>query len=149
MISRSHIGVESEPRTIEIDRWHLRFFAQATGETDPVHSEEAAAKAAGFRSIVAPATFAHALTLVAPARRGDLFDDLGIDVLRSLHGEQSFTYHRPLCAGDKVTLITKTVDIYEKKGGTLEFVVQETRILNENEELCVEARGVLVVRNIQ
>ncbi len=146
-IDRRHIGVESEPRTIEVDKWHLKFFAMATGETDPICFDEQAARTAGLPSIVAPPTFIHALTLGAPAKRGDVFADIGVDVLRALHAEQRYTYHRPIYAGDHITLRTVTSDIYEKKGGALEFIVQDTRAFNQAGDLCVEQRAILAVRN--
>jgi acyl dehydratase len=146
-IDRRHIGVVSEPRTIDVEKGHLKFFAQATGETDPVYFDEAAAKAAGHPAIPAPPTYLHALTLAAPAKRGDCFADLGVEVTRALHGEQWFTHYRPIHAGDRITLTTVTTDIYEKKGGALEFIVQETEARNQANDLCVKQRGILVVRN--
>ena len=72
---------------------------------------------------------------------------MGVDMQRILHGEQSFTYHRPIYAGETITLITTTSDIYEKKGGALEFIVQDTKASNAAGELCVDMRVVTVVRN--
>jgi acyl dehydratase len=45
-----------------------------------------------------------------------------------LHGEQSFTYHRPVFAGDVLEGNGKVVDAYRKesKGRTMTFVVVET-----------------------
>src|SRR3546814_11224687 len=73
------------------------------------------------------------LQLSAPAKRGDIFDKIGgigVGMDHVLHGEQGFTYHRPIHAGDRITITTTTSDIYAKKGGALEFVVQETRFEN-------------------
>src|SRR3546814_567758 len=86
----------------------------------------------------------------APAKRGDIFDKIGgigVGMDHVLHGEQGFTYHRPIHAGDRITITTTTSDIYAKKGGALEFVVQETRFENARGELCAEARQITVVRN--
>ncbi len=38
-------------------------------------------------------------------------------------------------------------DIYTKKGGALEFVVQDTKAVDAAGELCAEMRMVTVVRN--
>jgi acyl dehydratase len=146
-IDRRHIGVISEPRSIEVKKWHLELFAQATGETDTVYFDEAAAKAAGHPNIPAPPTFAHVLSLGAPAVRGDLITDIGVNVLHALHAGHAFTYYRSIYAGDRITLTTETTDIYEKKGGALEFIVQETKAVNQRGELCVAQRAVLAVRN--
>lgn len=149
-IDRKHLGVMSEPRVIDVEKGQLRFFAKATGETNPIYFDEDAARAAGHPSIPAPPTFLFSLHLGAPAKRGDMFDaenGIGVDMRRILHGEQQFTYHRPIYAGDRITLTTTTADIYDKKGGALEFVVQDTRAANAAGELCAEMRVVTVVRN--
>ncbi len=45
-----------------------------------------------------------------------------------LHGEQEFTYHRPVLAGDVLVGDGKVADAYRKesKGRTMTFVVVET-----------------------
>src|SRR3546814_142642 len=151
MIDRdAHVGVVSEPRTVTVEEGFLKFFAKATGETDPVYLDEEAAKAAGHPAIPMPPTYLFSLQLSAPAKRGDIFDKIGgigVGMDHVLHGEQGFTYHRPIHAGDRITITTTTSDIYAKKGGALEFVVQETRFENARGELCAEARQITVVRN--
>jgi acyl dehydratase len=146
MISRDHIGVESEPRTITVEMGQLKFFAKATAQSDPIYSDEAAAKAKGHKTIPAPLTYAVVLMAGAPPKRGTL-ESMGVDMRRILHGEQSFTYHHPMYAGDVMTLVTKTSDIYAKKDGALEFIVQDTRLTNAAGQLCTEMRTVVVVRN--
>lgn len=149
-IDRKHVGVTSEPRTVDVEKGQLRFFAKATGETNPIYFDEDAARGAGHPAILAPPTFLFSLHLGAPARRGDLFDPengIGVDMQRILHGEQQFTHHRPIYAGDLITLVTTTTDIFDKKGGALEFIVQHTHAHNAKGELCAEMRMVTVVRN--
>jgi acyl dehydratase len=146
----AHIGTVSEPRVVEVEKGFLKFFAKATGETDPVYFDEEAAQAAGHPAIPMPPTYLFSLQMSHPARRGDVFDKvngLGVDMSKVLHGEQGFTYHRQVYAGDRITITTTTSDIYAKKGGALEFVVQDTRFVNDSGELCAEARQVTVVRN--
>jgi hypothetical protein len=41
-----------------------------------------------------------------------------------LHGEQGFTYHRHGVCGRPLTFEQRIEDIYDKKGGALEFVVR-------------------------
>jgi acyl dehydratase len=149
-IDRKHIGTVSEPRIVDVEKGQLKFFAKATGETNPIYFDEEAAAAAGHPAIPAPPTFLFSLHRGAPATRGEVLDPengLGIDMGRILHGEQAFTHYRPIYAGDRLTLTTITSDIYAKKGGLLEFVVQDTRAVNMAGQLCGEMRVVTVVRN--
>jgi acyl dehydratase len=147
VIDPAHVGTVSEPRIVEVEKGQLRFFASATGETNPVYVDEAAALAAGHRALPAPPTFIYCLAAAAPARWGDLFEDLGVEMAKVLHGEQGFTYHRPIYAGDRITLRTRTTDIYAKAGGRLEFVVQETEAMNQDGQLCATMRVNAVVRH--
>lgn len=149
-IDRIHLGEVSEPRIIDVEKGQLRFFAKATGETNPIYFDEEVAKAAGHPTLPAPPTFLFSLALGAPARRGDILDaehGMGVDMRRILHGEQRFEYHRQIYAGDRVTLVTTTSEIYEKKGGALEFVAQDTTATNDAGDLLATMRVVTVVRN--
>jgi hypothetical protein len=141
------LGYELPPHTTTVDAWRLAFFAKAIGETDPVYSDLAAAKAAGHPSIPLPPTFIFCLEQGRP-NAYKLMDDMGIHISRILHGEQHFEYRRPVYAGDVLTFRTKITDIYDKKGGALEFFVRATSVTNQRDEAVAENRGVVVVRNL-
>ncbi len=72
---------------------------------------------------------------------------MGIRPSRVLHGEQSFIYHRMAYAGDTLRFESRIADIYEKKGGALDFVVRETRVSRHDGEHIADLRSVLVHRN--
>ncbi|MDT4879094.1 hypothetical protein FQZ97_1147360 [compost metagenome] len=146
MIDRKFIGHQLQPSVLTVDRTRLQFFAKAIGEKDPVYLDTAAAKAAGYADVPAPPTFLFAAELDSGAN-DQLLADLGIPLSKLLHGEQSFRYHRPVCAGDTVTVQSTITDIYDKKGGALEFAVKASRVTNQRSELVAELRTVLVVRH--
>ena len=146
MIDRKWIGHELPPSTMTIERSRLQFFAKAIGETDPVYTDVTAARAAGYADLPAPPTFLFGAELDSGVS-DQLVADLGIPFANLLHGEQRFTYHHPACAGDKVTVRSKVTDIYEKKGGALEFVVKNSRVTNEAGVLLAEMCTVLVYRH--
>jgi acyl dehydratase len=134
-----------DPITVQVERGRLRFFASATGQTDPVYTDLDAAMQAGHPDLPVPPTFFFSLELEAPDPFGYLAA-LDVDLRRVLHGEQSFTYHRPAHAGDTLTLQPRIVDIYSKKGGALEFLVKQTDITRDG-QLVAEAQSVIAVRN--
>ncbi|RWA49158.1 acyl dehydratase [Cupriavidus sp. UYMSc13B] len=145
MIDKKHIGrVIADFRTAA-PASQLRFFAKATGQTDPVYIDEAAARDAGHPGLPLPPTFLFSLELTQPASAWR--EELGIRQERILHGEQSFTYHRTAYAGDTLHFRTTIADIYDKKGGALEFVVRETRVTNQDGMHVADLRSVLVQRN--
>ena len=146
MIDRGHIGRKLSPHTAVVEAGRLRLFAKATGEDRPEYLDEAAARAAGFRGLPAPPTFVFALENEVPDAMAWV-RELGMEIGRVLHGEQSFTYKRQVCAGDVLTFRPVIADMYDKKGGALEFVVRTTAVTDEAGEPVAELRMVAVYRN--
>src|SRR3546814_18158847 len=107
MVDQSFKGFTSEPRHIDVEKGQLKFFAHATGETNTIYFDEAAACAAGHPALPAPPTFAFSLALGAPPTTGTLLGDMGVDMQRILQGGQSFTYHRTIYDRETNTLITQ------------------------------------------
>jgi acyl dehydratase len=142
MISRDHIGRTSPPVTLDVERGHIRRFCEAIGENDPIYFDEQAARAAGHPAIPAPPTFAAAL------RPNDARAGMALDWKKILHGEQEFHYRRPLYAGDRLTLVQRIADIYEKSGkaGAMDLLVLETEARDAREELVFTARATIVVK---
>ncbi|HMO46418.1 MAG TPA: MaoC family dehydratase N-terminal domain-containing protein [Rubrivivax sp.] len=146
MIDTQHIGKKLPGYKVTAEAGQLRFFAKVTGETNPVYSDEAAARDAGHPGLPLPPTFLFSLEFNAPP--SGWRDELGIVPNRILHGEESFTYHRMAYAGDTLSFDTHIADIYAKKNGALEFVVRETRVSNQRGEHVADLRSVLVHRKI-
>ncbi|MES2911506.1 MAG: MaoC family dehydratase N-terminal domain-containing protein [Pseudomonadota bacterium] len=146
MIDKKWLGHELPASVLPIERSRLQFFAKATGETNPVYTDKAAANDAGYPDLPAPPTFLFAAELDSGASY-QLLENLQIPIAKLLHGEQSFTYHRPACVGDTVTVRSTLTDIYDKKNGALEFVVKTSRATNQQDELVADLRTVLVCRH--
>ena len=139
------IGHETAPFTVDIEKGRLKFFAKAIGETDPIYADEAAAKAAGHRTIPVPPTFLFCMQMEQPNPYA-LYTTMGIRIEQILHGEQQFTYHKLAYAGDRLTLQMKIRDTYSKKGGTLGFVVRDTVIKDADGALVAVLTGTTVIR---
>lgn len=146
MPDKSLIGQSLGVTQAEVEKGRLRFFAKAIGETDPIYTDEAAAHAAGHRALPVPPSFL--MCLEGEGRDTDhiVQEIFGFDLGRILHAEQSFTYHRLAYAGDVLTFDTQVVDVYQKKGGALSFVVQQTRVTNQLGEHVADIRSSLVQR---
>ena len=146
MIDKKWIGHELPASVLPIERSRLQYFAKAIGETNPVYTDAAAARDAGYPDLPAPPTFLFAAESDSGASMA-LVEALQIPIAKLLHGEQGFTYHRPACVGDTVTVRSTITDIYDKKNGALEFVVKTSRATNQHDDLLAEMRSVLVCRN--
>jgi len=146
MIDKTQTGKTFPPLSVEVEKGRLRFFAKAIGETNPVYVDEAVAKAAGYRSLPVPPTFLLSLEMERPDLSGWL-NEVGLDLAKILHGEQSFEYHLPACAGDVLTFESRIGDMWDKKDGALEFVVKETRVTNQEGRHVADLRSVIIQRN--
>jgi acyl dehydratase len=126
-----------------VDAAMLSAFASAVGSTDPVHTSAEAARAAGYRDVIAPPTFA--VTLAQQCDRQLVEDpEAGIDFSRVVHGEQRFVHHRPITAGDSV-LGTLTVDSVREAGGHA-MVTTRTELATEAGEALCTSTSTIVIR---
>ncbi|EJN28381.1 acyl dehydratase [Pseudomonas sp. GM78] len=146
MIDKKWIGHELAATTMTLERGRLCAFARTIGETDPLYTDLAAAQGAGFCDVLVPPTFLFGAELDA-GTVDSMLADLEIPIEKILHGEQHFTYHKPVCAGETVTVKSRIADIFDKKNGALEFLVKTSQVHNDKNELVAELRTVLVVRN--
>ncbi|MFJ7420964.1 MaoC family dehydratase N-terminal domain-containing protein [Streptomyces uncialis] len=138
------IGSRTPAHTVDVERGRLRFFAKATGQTDPVWTDAEAAKAAGHPDLPVPPTFLFCLDMEKPNPSAFLAE-LGIDVRTILHGGQEFEYLATAHAGDALTFSTAVTDVYAKKGGALQFIVRTTEVTREGEPVA-RLRSTVVVR---
>jgi acyl dehydratase len=146
MLDRSQIGRAFPPFSVTVEAGRLRFFARATGETSPVYLDEAAARSAGYASLPVPPTFLFSLEQEQPDPFGWV-KEVGLDLRRVLHGEQHFTYHRVATAGETLTFTARIKDMYDKKGGALEFLVKEVSVTDAAGARVAELSTTIVQRN--
>ena len=141
------VGKEYQPFVFEVEKGRIRMFAQAIGDTNPIYHDAQAAANAGYSAIPAPPTFP--FTIIMEANQAFMIlEELGIDKTRTMHGEQSFTYHGDICAGDTITGRQKVVDQYEKKGGALQFIVTQIQLTNQRQEHVCDLNMTIVIRNV-
>ena len=147
-LSTDLVGSTRPGASLLVSRSRLRFFAKATGQQDPVYVDVEAARRAGHRDLPVPPTFFFSVDLEMPDSFGYLVD-LGVDLRAVLHGEQEFVYHRLAYAGDVLTARSEVRDVYEKRGGALQFIVRVTTITNGDGEPVAELTGTTVVRQLE
>lgn len=140
------VGLALPPHLALVELGALRAFAKATGETRPLYIDEAAAQAAGHRSLPVPPTYFFCLH---STRKDQALwrEKVGFPTERVLHGEQEFSYHRMAFAGDKLAFVTRVADHYDKKNGALSFVVLASEISNQDGEHVADMRVTIVHRN--
>jgi acyl dehydratase len=118
-------------------------FATAIGADDPAHHDVEAARALGHPDVIAPPTFAIVLTLAAA---NVVLDDpqVSLDYSRVVHGEQRFTHHRPVRAGDRL-VATTTIDAVRSVAGN-DLLTTRVDVATEDGEAVCTATSMLVAR---
>ncbi|MFN8099282.1 MAG: MaoC family dehydratase N-terminal domain-containing protein [Dermatophilaceae bacterium] len=125
-----------------VDAPMIAAFAAAVGATDPVHTDAEAARAAGYRDVIAPPTLAVRFDQLA-SREYVLDPEAGIDYSRVVHGEQKFVHHRPITAGDELTA-QSTVDAIRSAGGHAMITVRSE--ITAGDEPVATTTSTIVVR---
>ena len=144
MLDRSIIGREFPTVSVTVELDAVRHFARAIGETNAVFFDEAAARAAGYRSVPIPPTYVFCLKHAVSSPDGVL-RSLGVEGEsgKLLHAEQSFEYVTPICTGDRISFRERVADVYEKKDGALVFIILETVVTG------ADGRQVAVIRHTE
>jgi acyl dehydratase len=126
-----------------VGREKIREFSRAVFSSSPLNHSTEAAVAAGFSDLVAPPTFP---VVVQEATLAQLLaePDGGIDFSRVVHGEQRFSYSRPIVAGDELTATLSVTSIKSLGGNSM--VTAESVIVDAAGAHVVTAISTLVVR---
>lgn len=134
-LSTAAVGKEFAPTTYAVGREKIREYANAVGETNPLHLDLGAARAAGHRDLVAPPMFA--VVYSAPAMAPAIFDpEVAMDFARMVHGGQEFRWGPLVVAGDEITTKVSVKSIEQRD--TMGFYVFESVSTNQDgEQVCL------------
>jgi acyl dehydratase len=139
------IGKTWPAASFEVEAERITQYADAVGETNPIYRDSDAAKAAGFRDLVAPPMFC--VVYSAPAMGPAITDpDVEMNLMAMVHGGQEFVWDEPVCAGDVISteVTCKSID---DRGG-MGFYVFESISQNQNGAETVRATWTNIVRGV-
>ncbi len=155
-----------------IEAGHIMMFARAIGDFNPVYHDAEYARQTDVGGIIAPPTFVQASAQYDPdyplrPHPGEPWFGSGATPTgrvpsaepvtteegsvskpsggTGLHAEQHYEYHRPVRAGEVLTITQRTGKSWEKqgrRGGQLHFQESIIEYRGEDGELVVTARGV-------
>ena len=138
-------GKTYDPVVYAVGREKVREYAYAVGETNPLHLDVEAARAAGYADVVAPPMFA--VVYQGPAAWPLFADpDVGMDFAHMVHGGQEFEWGDVVCSGDEITTTPKCLSIEEKMGNG--FYVFESTSVNQDGEQVLRGVWTNIVRGV-
>jgi acyl dehydratase len=133
-VSTKSIGKSYEPALYAVGREKIKEYARVVGETNPVHLDVEAARAAGYEDVVAPPMFA--VVYSAPSVGPPIFDpDTEINLPMMVHGGQEFEWGPLVLAGDEITTTTSVKDISERDGRGY-YVFESISVNQRGEQVC-------------
>ena len=139
---RAEIGKESAAWTCELDKTAIRMFARSVGHTDPVYYDEAAAKAAGYRSLPAPAGYL-GTPVFHPSTSDSTFGGRrgagpgpqpSRPLKRVLNGGTEIEYFDDICAGDVLTATSHLAELEERTGSIGEMLISTNKTVYKNQQ---------------
>ena len=139
------VGKSWDPATFAVEADRISQYASAVGEENPIHHDPEAARAAGFRDVVAPPMFC--VVYSSPAMGPAILDpDVGMNFQAMVHGGQEFVWGEPVCAGDEITttVTCKSIDERDGKG----YYVFESVSTNQEGAETVRGTWTNIVRGV-
>ena len=136
--SKEMIGRVLSTGSATVDGAHVAAFAAALGDANPEYST------------LAPPTYPIAFMAQSMAGAASSFDELGLNFMTLVHGEQEFEYQRPVMAGETLTLTARIADVSEKqaRSGILDILVLATEATDAAGKPVFASRQTLVSRRM-
>jgi acyl dehydratase len=134
-VNTGAIGKTYPPTIYAVGREKIREYAHAVGETNPLNLDVDAARAAGYKDVVAPPMFAAVYS--SPAIVPAMFDpEVGINFALMVHGGQEFKWGPLVVAGDEIETSVTVKDISERSG-TGFYVFESISTNQDGDTVCV------------
>jgi len=133
-VNTKAVGKAYEPVLYAVCREKIKEYARAVGETNPLHLDVDAARAAGYADVVAPPMFA--VVYSAPSVGPPIFDpEIELNFAMMVHGAQEFLWGPLVVAGDEITTTTSVKDISENEGRGY-YVFESISTNQRGEQVC-------------
>ena len=144
-------------RHVAVSERDIARFAYATGETDPVYFDAAAAREAGYANVIAPPMF-YVVLRAEPAYLGPR-SHLNVDgspreelppvpYTGAMAGETKLDINRPIVAGETIACHKRVLDVAAKQGrsGPLLLLQFEYRYTDAADETVVLEQFTRILR---
>ncbi|MDQ4040868.1 MAG: MaoC family dehydratase N-terminal domain-containing protein [Actinomycetota bacterium] len=144
-VNAEAVGKSYPPVVYAVGREKVREYAHAVGETNPLHLDVDAARAAGYADVVAPPMFA--VVYSAPVMGPAILDPaVGINLAAMVHGGQEFVWGKPVVAGDEISTTATVKDVSERNG--MGFYVFESVSRNQDGDTVCTGTWTNIVRGV-
>jgi acyl dehydratase len=151
------VGTEAVYSTDEpLGRASIRYFARAVGDDNPLYTDAATARGAGYADVIAPPTLVCETNQYIDRRRdsdgyvGHLWD-IDVPGTRLIRGGNEYEFHQPVYPSDCITAHWRIADMTERSSsrGAMLFVISEVRFTNQHGELLAVNRETNIYQELE
>jgi acyl dehydratase len=148
MFDQSKLGYSFPPFTLEVERCKIHELTLAIGDENPIYHSREAALANEYRDVPISPTTPTIFSFWGNTQLWNQLANVGLNIMRILHGEEEYQYQAPIYPGDLLTGVTTIVNGKTRRGkdgSSMDIVTTETRYTNQQEELVLTARTTLII----
>jgi acyl dehydratase len=148
MFDQSKIGQSFSPFTIEVERCKIHELTLAIGDDNPIYHSREAAQAAGYPDVPLSPTAPTIFSFWGNPHFDEQLASVGINVMRILHGDESYEYLAAIYPGDTLTGVTTITDgkARRSKDGLMDVITLQTHYTNQDQLPVLHASTIFVVR---
>ena len=149
MFDTSKIGYSFPSFLVRVEPVKLRELALAIGDPNPVYQDQQAAQAEGYEDIPLPPTAATIFLFWENRRFIEQLTELGLDVTRLIHREESYEYLAPVHPGETLTGVMTVLDGSTRKGrddSTIDLVTLRLCYTNHEGQEVLKATTRLITK---
>ncbi len=149
MFDTNKIGHSFPPFSVTLERGKIHELALAIGDDNPIYHDRQLAQEAQYADVPSLPTIGTQFMFWGNAHFVEQLAELGLDVPRIIHLEESYEYLAPLYAGETLTAQTTVLDGTTRKGprnSTIDFVTIQIRYTNQHNQPVLIAKSRFVVR---
>lgn len=142
MFDTSKIGHSFPPFTVTVEPVKLKELAQAIGDDNPLYQTQ--------QTVQLPPTAATIFLFWQNTHFAEQLAELGLDVMRLIHREESYEYLAPLQLGETLTGVMTVLDGSTRRGPnntTIDLVTLQLRYTNQHDQPVLIAKTRLVSRD--
>lgn len=148
MFDQSKVGLSFPPFKIEVERCKIHELTLAIGDENPIYHDREAAQTAGYDDVPLSPTAPTIFSFWGNPHFLEQLTSVGINVMRILHGEESYEYLATIYPGDTLVGVTTITDGKTRRSynSSMDIITLQTRYTNQDNQPVLNATTMFVVR---
>jgi len=150
MFDTSKIGHSFPPFAVPVEPTKIRELAQAIGDDNPLYQSSQGVQETGSSQVALFPTTGTIFLFWGNTHFVEHLAELGLDVARLMHREETYDYFASVSAGETLTGVMTVLDGSTRKGShssSIDLVTLQLRYTNQHDQLVLVATTRLASRD--